>query len=181
MLEKRCARCGKTKPINEYFKNKARSDGVSGYCKICQQEANAVHQRDQRQQVLDALGGARCVADGCEWTDVRALTVDHIDGGGTQHRIDAVSTWGVFKHVLAHPDEYQVLCWNHNQIKRYENGEFGAEYNARVKKNPREVLTRPVRWSRDFDACTKCGDTERPHKGKGLCTACFMQEWRTTT
>ena len=32
---KRCARCGFTKPITEFLRNKARHDGVQTYCTLC--------------------------------------------------------------------------------------------------------------------------------------------------
>ena len=33
---KRCSKCGEVKSYSYYAKNKSRYDGVSGYCKICQ-------------------------------------------------------------------------------------------------------------------------------------------------
>lgn len=33
--EKRCPRCGKTKPAEEFPKNRARADGLGSYCKSC--------------------------------------------------------------------------------------------------------------------------------------------------
>lgn len=35
MEEKRCPRCGETKPVSEYHKDKGASDGLYGYCKEC--------------------------------------------------------------------------------------------------------------------------------------------------
>ena len=32
------------------------------------------------------------------------------------------------------------------------------------------------RWSRDFERCTRCGTTERPHKARGLCVNCWMHD-----
>ena len=33
---KYCAKCDQVKPLEEYYKNKARKDGVAVYCKICE-------------------------------------------------------------------------------------------------------------------------------------------------
>ena len=33
-------------------------------------------------------------------------------------------------------------------------------------------------WSLEFSHCQKCGTTERRHLSKGLCTACYQQEFR---
>ena len=32
---KRCPRCGQTKPVSEWHKNKASRDGLQAYCKPC--------------------------------------------------------------------------------------------------------------------------------------------------
>lgn len=181
---KYCAKCATTKPVSEFFKNKARPDGLSGYCKACQQEVNSANHQRLRLEVMDLLGGPVCVGLGepCGFDDIRALVIDHKDGGGSQHRRDAVSVWGVYRHAQAHPEEYQVLCCNHNQIKRHEEGEWSsAEYIAKVRANPRETVTKPVRWARDYDCCRDCQTTETKHKSKGLCTNCYMVRWRAGT
>jgi len=33
-------------------------------------------------------------------------------------------------------------------------------------------------WSRLHEQCVECGSTEHPHKGKGLCTACYYKGLR---
>ena len=38
MLEKYCSMCSENKPVDQFFKNKARSDGVAVYCKLCTKE-----------------------------------------------------------------------------------------------------------------------------------------------
>ena len=174
---KYCPKCDTTKPVSEFFKNKARSDGLSGYCKVCMTEINGDRQQKQRAALILALGGPVCVR--CEFDDVRALTIDHIHGGGSHHRREAVSMWAVYKHAFAHLDEYQVLCWNCNYIKRVENNEnANKEYMALVKTIERERMVKPVRWARDFDACTTCNTVDTPHKSRGLCMNCYMQERR---
>jgi hypothetical protein len=34
-IEKRCPRCGKTKPLSEFNRNRTRADGVQQYCRAC--------------------------------------------------------------------------------------------------------------------------------------------------
>jgi hypothetical protein len=34
-LDKHCPGCGQTKPLGAFFRNRARKDGVSTYCKAC--------------------------------------------------------------------------------------------------------------------------------------------------
>jgi hypothetical protein len=56
-------------------------------------------------------------------TDVRCLQVDHIHGGGYKQR-KQMTTKQYFEYILEHPNEFQLLCANCNQIKRYANDEF---------------------------------------------------------
>lgn len=170
---KRCPQCNQEKDSSEFFKNAARHDGLSGYCRVCQTKANNAHAVALRLEVMDLLGGRRCVR--CRYDDVRALIIDHKNGGGTRHRVDAVSSWAIYRHAKAHPDEYQVLCWNCNHIKRIEDGEHG-NYAADLPIPERVV--RPPRWARDYDACTSCSTTETPHKAGGLCRNCFQRDYR---
>jgi hypothetical protein len=41
ITEKRCARCGATKPVSQFFRSKVRPDNCSVYCKTCQMAACA--------------------------------------------------------------------------------------------------------------------------------------------
>lgn len=174
---KRCPKCDTTKPVGEFFKNKARHDGLSGYCRACMTTVNSDRQQRQRAALILALGGPVCRR--CGFDDVRALTIDHVNGGGSHHRREAVSMWAVYKHAFENLDEYQVLCWNCNYIKRVENNENSSkEYVALVKTIERERMVKPVRWARDYDACTECGTTDAPHKSKGLCRNCYMRQRR---
>lgn len=68
-------------------------------------------------------GELACVL--CGFDDVRALSIDHIKGRGTQHR----RGWGGIKIYLwlkqqGYPGGYQTLCMNCQFIKRAENKEY---------------------------------------------------------
>lgn len=67
----------------------------------------------------------------CNFEDIRALSIDHINGGGEKHRKSlGMSTGGYpFYAWLVknnYPDGYQVLCMNCQTIKKYENKECKA-------------------------------------------------------
>jgi hypothetical protein len=130
--KKFCPKCKERKVHAEFFVNKARHDGLSGYCRRCQTAANLARVQVLRMRAIDTLGGPVCVR--CGFNDVRALTIDHRNGGGTQHRRSVKSLWSIYKHVIDHPEDYQVLCWNCNYIKRVENGEVSStEYKSRSR------------------------------------------------
>ena len=73
-----------------------------------------------RQQVFDILGE---VCYECGMRDARCLHIDHKNGGGHQHRKNSASPTAYYKYILAHIDDFQILCANCNWIKRYINGE----------------------------------------------------------
>ncbi len=61
----------------------------------------------------------------CGFNDIRALCLDHINGGGNQERKTFHGSCHLFRHLRdeGYPDGYQVLCANCNYIKAAENGE----------------------------------------------------------
>jgi 5-methylcytosine-specific restriction endonuclease McrA len=36
--------------------------------------------------------------------------------------------------------------------------------------------THPDRWATQHDACVRCGESWRPHRGRGLCRACHQRK-----
>lgn len=82
-----------------------------------------------------AFYGGKCVR--CGFSDIRALHVDHINGGGKKER-DAgrhglFDLWKITKDdpVMARAT-FQLLCANCNSIKRHEQYEF--KYVAKLRK-----------------------------------------------
>lgn len=89
-------------------------------------EYNHRSRRKQRNEALCVLGG-KCVV--CGITDTRMLQIDHIEAafaiedralGRVQHKLYN------FVRVMrkAARQRYQVLCANHNWLKRYDRREF---------------------------------------------------------
>ncbi len=75
-------------------------------------------------EVLTHYGGGNCACVKCGFADVRALTIDHIDGGGHQHLKEIKHHQGAnFYYWLRkqdYPKGYQTLCANCQFIKRDE-------------------------------------------------------------
>lgn len=86
-----------------------------------------------RRQVLELLGGA-CK---CGFSDPRALQIDHVHSNGAEHRRRSTSLNAYYAEIAANyaSGDYQVLCANCNQIKRYEANETGRG----VPRRKREV------------------------------------------
>lgn len=87
-----------------------------------------------KRQVLTHYGGGKCACFQCGFGDIRALSIDHIDGRGSQHRKEkGVGSGGSFYRWLVKndlPGGYQTLCMNCQFVKREERW----EYNEHNKK-----------------------------------------------
>lgn len=78
--------------------------------------------RKVREATLDLLGG-KCLR--CDFSDRRALQIDHVNGGGTKDKetIRGVYYKSVINSFLEGEGKYQLLCANCNWIKRVEQNE----------------------------------------------------------
>jgi hypothetical protein len=85
---------------------------------------NAVLRRNRQLKidVLNAYGGCKCNCNKCNCTLVSMLTIDHIDGGGNQHRREIDIKGGTAFYLWlkrnGYPPGFQVLCWNCNLSRR---------------------------------------------------------------
>ena len=80
--------------------------------------------------VLTHYGNGKLACVKCGFSDVRALSIDHISGDGYQQRLnnrkfigDSIYRW-LRKHN--YPEGYQTLCMNCQWIKRVDNYEHGG-------------------------------------------------------
>lgn len=77
-------------------------------------------------EVLTHYGNGKLACVKCGFDDIRALSIDHINGEGKAHRI-LIRKGGIrFYRWLkrqGYPKEYQTLCMNCQWIKRQENNE----------------------------------------------------------
>jgi hypothetical protein len=73
-----------------------------------------------REKIVELLG-SKCAV--CGFNDPRALEIDHVNDNGNKER-KIYSTYAYYKHILEEilsgSKDYQLLCANHNAIKRYE-------------------------------------------------------------
>ena len=77
-----------------------------------------------RKEIIKLLGD-KCKR--CNFTDFRALQIDHVHGNGNKERKETKTTRvyypTILKKIKAGSKDYQVLCANCNWIKKYENNE----------------------------------------------------------
>jgi hypothetical protein len=80
-----------------------------------------LHREDNqriRLKALDILGG-KCVE--CGFDDKRALQIDHKAGNGNKERNNGLEVGKLYRAIVRGKvdlTKYQVLCANHNWIKR---------------------------------------------------------------
>jgi hypothetical protein len=140
-MEKRCPKCQMSKPVSEFGRNKARDDGLTGYCWSCHRAVETASRIRLRRALIEEMGG-KCVACGYD-KDWRALQIDHIHGdGATERRASGNVRTALFKKIRANLERYALLCANCNQIKRIENAEHvGKRIYNRVA--PTERIRKP--------------------------------------
>lgn len=72
-----------------------------------------------RDEVFAAYGGYRCVCPGCDVTIPEFLTIDHIHGGGRQHRREINSPFYRWLKRNGYPAGFRVLCFNCNAARGF--------------------------------------------------------------
>jgi len=94
----------------------------------------------QRIAVLTHYSNGTMACVQCGFSDVRALCLDHINGGGTEHRRTVKAGGNVWLWLARHnfPPGYQILCANCNTIKAREEEEYGG--NSKIKDDWRSQL-----------------------------------------
>ena len=84
--------------------------------------------------VVSHYGKGTCECVHCGYSDIRALQIDHIHGGGEAHRRGIKQDFYVWLIKNDFPNGFQVLCANCQQIKMCENKERANRWLKEVKK-----------------------------------------------
>ena len=125
-----CAKCKEFKPKDAFWKGLI--DGRQPYCIECLKRdrhenpkpvraTEAKHVQTLRRAAMDAYGGRFCKC--CGETIERFLTIDHMNGGGIQHRKELGGGQKLYPWLQRnnYPEGFQILCFNCN-CGRYLNG-----------------------------------------------------------
>ena len=140
MDEKTCKRCGETRPADQFVFNRSAANG-GNICKPCRRKRDAEtreanrekirishrewrranpervreHARARaarlRQAILDAYG-RECEC--CGEQEESFLTLDHIGGGGAEHRRESGSHVYADLQRKGFPPGHRILCFNCN-------------------------------------------------------------------
>jgi len=134
-----CSKCKITKNLDDFSHNKHYKDGKNIYCKPCRvklqrqyflrrPETQRAYKRkwtqENRYKVLLHYcdGNIKCAK--CPYTDIRALSIDHINNDGSKHRKQVGHNY-VYRWIIKNnfPSGFQVLCMNCQFIKEYERNQ----------------------------------------------------------
>ena len=113
-----CSSCGETKALSEYSPAPRAPFGVNSHCRECKRADCNKRNRAQRVAVIEAYGG-RCAC--CGEGTYEFLALDHINGGGGQHRRQ-VTSQSLYRLLIREgfpKGEYQILCHNCNMAKGF--------------------------------------------------------------
>ncbi|HUW17672.1 MAG TPA: hypothetical protein VMW16_00035 [Sedimentisphaerales bacterium] len=147
---KKCSKCGKIKAVYDFYAHTQHSDRLRSECKACgaeytkiyrvkpkvqaiqkaqsrkRNERNKQHNKTERDslktEVFSAYGG-KCVC--CGENNLMFLSIDHINGQGTRHRRQIGGSSNLLYRWLRknnYPKGFQVLCFNCNRGKYFNNG-----------------------------------------------------------
>jgi hypothetical protein len=89
------------------------------------------HVRELRLKAIELLGN-KCVNpynidhNGFEHDPdyIKCLQIDHIHGKGNQEFDKLHGSKGIYRRVIKHKEDYQLLCANCNWLKRWKNKEM---------------------------------------------------------
>ena len=118
-----CSKCGVSKPKEQFF-NKSKSGTKHTTCKDCMRPIYCASKKARDKKVryaaLVAYSGREPKCKCCGEPIVEFLTIDHINGGGGEHRRKLSKSSGAIYRWLrdnSYPPGFQVLCWNCNVSK----------------------------------------------------------------
>lgn len=96
----------------------------SVYLKRKENGKQRTYRETVKAEVLAHYGGGVLACVACGYSDLRALSIDHIDGRDREEKEQGFWLWLKLRKAN-YPSGYQTLCMNCQWIKKYERKEFG--------------------------------------------------------
>jgi hypothetical protein len=142
VTERCCTTCGVVKPLEAFYAQRHAHSLLnrSTRCIDCTRASNRARARERKRLVVQHYsGGVGCCAC-CGVADLAFLSIDHLDGGGTQHRASIKATENAtdfYRWLIkqGYPPGYRVLCYNCNMAIGFY-GECPHERERRAKEAP---------------------------------------------
>lgn len=112
-----CGRCEQDKHEDEFPNCQRNKSGKYSCCKACKKADDANRRQRRKQECLTHYAGGEPRCSCCGVTHLDFLTIDHVNGGGRQHREQDNNfkqnpyAWLIRQKF---PTGYRVLCYNCN-------------------------------------------------------------------
>lgn len=138
---KKCSKCGKTKPLDEFNNDKKAKDGKTYYCKVCCRLRTAEWKRKNKEKQIAYNAKWQAKAQPCVYRIKHKVSGHYYLGQTTQHLYERVSKHFSPKDHLNSPltglnkEEWkcEVLCYGtKKQVKDLEK----VLLNTRVGEDP---------------------------------------------
>ena len=144
-----------------YHKNRARILGQKSQYRRENRGAIRSHGKfyhhGHKLLVLSHYGGCCAV---CGITDPNLLTIDHINNDGAEHKRKIGGSSRLYRWLIHNnfPSGFQVLCWNHNWLKRVHSisrsGSKASGYCHDYRARLRHIIINHYGGK-----CACCGET----------------------
>lgn len=113
---KQCSTCKIWLSLSDFYSTTSTLSGRKAECKQCTSVLTSIRERAKREHILQHYGGQCCC---CGEARYEFLAIDHLEGGGNQHRKqigNKIYRW-LRRNNL--PEGFQVLCHNCNMAKGF--------------------------------------------------------------
>jgi len=146
-----CKRCGKLKPLTEFYKHKGFKDGLSCYCKECYSKKHREYYNKNRKKFRDYYrkhiigenGGKKQISglNKRDWTGYCELCGKsnvRLDYHHWDNKNPSKGIWVCFKcHMMVTAYEHGKLAYlqRYLRLKRFLNKQYKLEEKLKVKNN----------------------------------------------
>jgi hypothetical protein len=156
---KTCTGCGESKPLDQFWRDASRNDGLDNRCRDCKGESNRRRRQDAPERTSEILSqhrerlrtavfdhyGRVCMCPGCSATT--GLTIDHVNGDGGEHREELFgnrrsgNSRQMYRWLVNNgfPDGFQTLCLPCNSSKG-KTGTCRLDHTANGQRARRKPL-----------------------------------------
>ena len=141
---KRCSGCHELKPDSEFHKNRARRDGLQGYCKPCRALIDhADYERTRggpapariwergRAAWLVSLKAGRPCTDCRQVFPPAVMQWDHLPGTEKLGNISTGLRWRSRPEILEEIAKCELVCANCHAIRTFERSGWAATWSIR--------------------------------------------------